>query len=231
MINFSQYLISSKRSIFLAAFLFVFAMGCSAPEKIEAFENIDVAKESKERSKELKQLVTWMSGSFSSKMQAAKDSSFYPIDLHMTPFKQVGNTHYLYVEQALGSTPRKPYRQRVYEVKALPDGSFSSTIYLINNEKDFIGSHENPAKLERLSLDSLQLKTGCAVILQWSNEKSYYFGSTGDKTCLSDFRGAIYTSSEVEISESQVLSWDRGWNNDGKQVWGAEKSGYIFRKM
>lgn len=82
-----------------------------------------------------------------------------------------------------------------------------------------------------MSLDSLELKPGCAVILQWSDEKSMYFGSTGNKTCLSDFRGANYTSSEVQITANQVFSWDRGWNNDGKQVWGAEKNGYIFRKM
>jgi CpeT protein len=27
-----------------------------------------------------------------------------------------------------------------------------------------------------------------------------------------------------------LLSWDRGWDVNGKQVWGAEKGGYIFVK-
>jgi hypothetical protein len=27
-----------------------------------------------------------------------------------------------------------------------------------------------------------------------------------------------------------MLSWDRGYNADGKQVWGAEKGGYRFVK-
>ena len=103
--SFSHQFYSASLLI-VAAFLFAFAMGCKAPEKVSATDNIELTKDSGESMKHLKQLVTWMSGSFSSKQQAAKDSSFYPIDLHMTPFKEVGNTHYLYVEQALGSTPK-----------------------------------------------------------------------------------------------------------------------------
>lgn len=27
-----------------------------------------------------------------------------------------------------------------------------------------------------------------------------------------------------------MLSWDRGWNDAGEQVWGAEKGGYHFER-
>jgi hypothetical protein len=27
-----------------------------------------------------------------------------------------------------------------------------------------------------------------------------------------------------------MISWDRGYNDAGEQVWGAEKGGYIFLK-
>jgi hypothetical protein len=27
-----------------------------------------------------------------------------------------------------------------------------------------------------------------------------------------------------------ILSWDRGFDANGNQVWGAEKGGYIFKK-
>jgi hypothetical protein len=34
----------------------------------------------------------------------------------------------------------------------------------------------------------------------------------------------------VELSENMLLSWDRGFNTEGVQVWGAEKGGYRFVK-
>jgi hypothetical protein len=43
-------------------------------------------------------------------------------------------------------------------------------------------------------------------------------------------RGASYATSEVVITDEQLLSWDRGWDANGKQVWGAETGGYIFVK-
>ena len=31
--------------------------------------------------------------------------------------------------------------------------------------------------------------------------------------------------------EDRIVSWDRGWNDDGEQVWGAEISGYVFMRV
>jgi hypothetical protein len=33
------------------------------------------------------------------------------------------------------------------------------------------------------------------------------------------------------LQEDMMVSWDRGWNADDKQVWGAEKGGYEFVKL
>jgi CpeT protein len=35
----------------------------------------------------------------------------------------------------------------------------------------------------------------------------------------------------VEIFADRLASWDRGWNKEDKQVWGAEKGGYVFIKQ
>jgi hypothetical protein len=33
------------------------------------------------------------------------------------------------------------------------------------------------------------------------------------------------------IKAEELISWDRGWNNADKQVWGAVKGGYHFVKI
>ena len=60
-------------------------------------------------------LFEMMQGSFDSKEQAAEDSAYYAISLHMYPiWPERGQ--FLYVEQALAAMQDKPYRQRVYEL-------------------------------------------------------------------------------------------------------------------
>jgi hypothetical protein len=44
-------------------------------------------------------------------------------------------------------------------------------------------------------------------------------------------KGASYATSEVVIYSDKLISWDRGWNDEGKQVWGAQKGGYVFLKQ
>ena len=85
-------------------------------------------------------------------------------------------------------------------------------------------------KLNKISADSLINRQGCAIYLR-RIDKNIYKGSTPGKECLSSLRGAAYATSEVTIWPDRLISWDRGWNDKGQQVWGAEKGGYIFVKQ
>lgn len=61
------------------------------------------------------ELLEWMTGHFSSREQAAADSAYYDIRLHMVPiWPDRKDGHWLYVEQLM--VGRTPYRQRVYHV-------------------------------------------------------------------------------------------------------------------
>ena len=48
--------------------------------------------------------------------------------------------------------------------------------------------------------------------------------------CESNLRGAKYAASRVTLTEHLLASWDQGFDETGKQVWGAEKGGYRFVK-
>ena len=138
--------------------------------------------------------------------------------------------HFLYVEQALNSMQDQPYRQRVYEITRITDSTFSSAVYTLPNEKEWIGKWKTPKSFDQISKSDLILRDGCEVILK-RLDKNHYKGSTGENSCNSSLRGASYATSEVEITEGTIISWDRGMDRDGNQVWGAEKGGYIFNKI
>ncbi len=171
-------------------------------------------------------LQNWMTGSFSSAVQAENDSDYYDICLEMhSVWKDSDSIFYLYVEQSLASMTDKPYRQRVYKVQRLEDG-FISDVYELPNPSLFTGQWRNSELWSMYTPDSIVLKSGCGVELTWTG--SYFEGGTDSATCLSTLRGAAYAMSQVDVMQDRIVSWDQGYDSLGTQVWGAEKGGYIF---
>ncbi|MFT5025234.1 MAG: CpeT protein, partial [Candidatus Azotimanducaceae bacterium] len=137
---------------------------------------------------------------------------------------------YLYVEQALSTKQDKPYRQRVYKVSRLNDNTLQTEIFKLEADSDWIGKWKDPKSFSRLTEDDLILRNGCEVLLRKAGNQNYK-GSTGEKICESTMRGASYATSEVEILKGKIISWDRGFDASGTRKWGAEKGGYIFKKL
>jgi len=184
---------------------------------------------SSKNSEALNELVSIMQGHYSSEKQSLEDKDYYNISLRMTPiWKDKGN--YLFVEQAIFDKQDKPYRVRVYKVSQRSENEFVSEIYTLKNEKDWIGKWATPEAYDKLTEADLELKQGCEVVLK-RVEKNKFTGSTGDKTCPSELRGASFANSKVTVTKNEILSWDQGFDKEGKQVWGATKGGYHFIKM
>jgi len=185
------------------------------------------------RPKDLALLRDWMSGSFSSRIQALADPEhFYPIDLHICPIwdrRQDGP--WLYVEQATASKPERPYRQRIHRLRLNGDGRIASEVYQLPGDPlELAGAWRDPRALEALAPELLLPREGCTVFLSWLADGSYG-GSTEGLGCSSELVGAAYATSEMVIAENRISSWERGFDAAGTQVWGAELGPYLFLKQ
>ncbi len=180
--------------------------------------------------RDVEALVDYMTGSFSSEEQAAIDTNYFNIELEMVQiWKDRTDGPWLYIEQAVAETKDKPYRQRVYQIRQTDDGKIESIVYSIPDPLRFAGDYKKEFPLLRLTPDSLTLKDGCEVVL-YRTDNGYFEGGTVDRNCPSDLRGASYATSEVMIDKDKMITWDRGFDENGNQVWGATKGGYIFKK-
>jgi hypothetical protein len=174
-------------------------------------------------------LKAYMSGNFSSELQSQRDSDYFDIRLRMVPiWKSTDSIFYLYVEQAMSTSLEKPYRQRIYKVVKSSETDFVSYIYTMNAPQRFVGKMGDDAAFTSLTPDSLKVLEGCEVHLKYDGTTEKFEGATGEKSCPSTRSGATYTTSKVILSDKGMISWDQGWNAEGKQVWGAEKGGYEF---
>lgn len=188
------------------------------------------AKAMKLKKNDLKKLQQIMAGNFDSELQSKADTSYFHIKLHMAPiWTDDMNGYWLYVEQSMANAEEKPYRQRVYHLYKQNDTTLVSKVYEIKNPSQYIGAWKDLQKIGILSIDSLIERPGCAIFLH-KRKKNVFSGSTPWRDCLSSFKGAAYATSEVVIYKRKLISWDRGWNEKDKQVWGAVKGGYSFIK-
>jgi hypothetical protein len=168
-------------------------------------------------------LVDWMTGSFGSGRQAASDSAYYDIRLEMVRIWTARTDGaWLYVEQAVAASTDRPYRQRVYHVTQIENDLFKSEVFAIPEAQDHAGEWRVEEPLADLTPEDLEPRKGCAVFLRRS-ATGEFDGSTVGRSCASGLRGAAYATSEVTVGPGRIESWDRGFDEHGVQVWGAEK--------
>ena len=177
---------------------------------------------------ELLKLAAFMTGSFSSAAQAAADPEYRDITLEMARiWRSETDAVWLYVEQAVAARRDRPYRQRVYRLSRVDDDTFVSDIYLLPEDEAWIGAWSDPARFDALTPEALILKEGCGTVLDRLNVYTYQ-GGTAEKACPSELNGASFATSEVKVKPGRVESWDRGWDDQGKQIWGATRGPYVF---
>ncbi len=178
-------------------------------------------------------LRDYLSGSFASTEQAQADPDYFDIRLKVVPVwttRQDGP--WLYVEQAASTTLDKPYRQRVYHLTKTGPNTFISSIYTLPEpELQWAGAWATANPLAELSPEQLTLKPGCEVGLTYHYCSKMFEGGTEGTTCASSLRGAAYATSQTQLWEDLLISWDRGYDQTGEQMWGATKGGYRFKKV
>jgi len=175
-------------------------------------------------------LVSWMTGSFSSRAQAEADQDFWDIRLRMTPiWTDRSDGHWLYVEQAAASSLDQPYRQRVYHVVEVADGLFESSVMALPEPSMYVGDWRREEPLADLEPADLLDREGCSILMRRRGDA--FIGGTLGRLCTSSLRGASYATSEVVITAEGVVSWDRGYDDSHAQVWGAVKAGYVFDRL
>jgi CpeT/CpcT family (DUF1001) len=210
------------RKIGLIIIVFASLIACKDTNKLSSSKSSD---------KDLAALQQLMTGKYNSEAQSKADTNYFNISLVMKPiWTDRTDGKWLYVEQAMASKLEKPYRQRVYHLQHPSANVYTSDIYTIKEAMTYAGAHNDEAKMEKLSFDKIELKDGCTVTLKDLGGKMYEGGTELDH-CPSDLRGAKYATTKIKMKDGELVSWDQGFDVNGKQVWGAEKGGYIFVKQ
>ena len=176
-------------------------------------------------------LYRWLTGRYDSSKQSTTDRSYYAINLTMCPVDALEyGARTLYVEQAMAG--RAPYRQRLYVVEAAADDRTQavSRVFEFNQPDAMIGFCKGQTSKLPAGVVAEE-KQGCHVTLTWNADSATFTGGTTGQGCASSLNDASYAASEVTLGADRLVSWDRGFDDKGKQVWGATKGGYVFDRL
>lgn len=181
---------------------------------------------------ELEKIATWMIGTFDSTAQAAADKEYKPITIRMARiWTNRIDGPWVYAEHVENGEEGKPYRQRVYRLNLQENGLLVCEPYALpGNPEKFIGAWQSDSAFDDVSPKDLAFQNGCTIVLKKVNATTYKGGTVG-KDCANELRGASYATAEVTLTPDGIDLWDRGFDKQDKQMWGAVKGPYHYRRV
>lgn len=136
---------------------------------------------------------------------------------------------FLYQEQALTNNLSKPYRQRFLQISSSPSTqSVRSLSFRPTNATTFAGWCNKPSVERTLKLGDMGTYV-CSVFLKPAGNT--YIGSTPINGCAANYKGAVRITNRIELTPTGMNTWDRGFDADGKQVWGAKTESYQYHRL
>ena len=185
-------------------------------------------------------LFAWLEGKFDSSEQAQADKTYFAISLTTCRVELPAlGARVLYIEQAKVGVA--PYRQRLYVVEGIDATTARSRVFEANDPSPLVGLCAATTRPALAAGDFVE-RVGCSVEMHWTG--AHFEGHTPDARwtgsgfaadpmgtrCPSSLNGASFAMSEVTLERDRLRSWDRGFDANNEQVWGATKGGYEFKR-
>ncbi|KAJ0973539.1 hypothetical protein J5N97_021498 [Dioscorea zingiberensis] len=180
-----------------------------------------------------------LSGEKFSQEQACRDpDNYFNLRMLTCPATDiVDGSRVLYFEQAFRRAPQKPFRQRFYMVKPCPkemrcDVELSSyAIRDVEEYKNFCERRKDQRpQTEEVIADIAEHLTTIHLSQCERGKHCLFEGSTPPGGFPNSWNGASYCTSELTIHKNGELhTLDRGYDNEGKQLWGS-KGGVFLKK-
>ena len=174
------------------------------------------------------QVAGLLEGTFRSDEQAEQDRRYFDISMRLCRVDaEAYGTHVLYIEQARSDQLDSPYRQRLYVLRGT-EYEVISEVWSPTQAAQWVGLCDRDERV--VEEGDFVLKSGCEVFLE-PTEENVFEGGTRGQGCSSTLAGGRYATAEVRVDADGLTSWDRGYNAQDQQVWGAEAGPYRFRRL
>ena len=177
-------------------------------------------------------LAQLMAGDFSNQKQAFADAKNYAhIRIFFRPlpwefFSGIG----FYSEQVYDYDLWSPYRQGVHRLVDRGEDIYIEN-YSLKDAYLYAGAGHDREILETIPTNCIERRCNCSMVFKL--EGNIWRGSVEPGNgCIIEKQGKqTYLISDVELTETTWVSWDRGMDiNTHEQIWGSEAGALRFEK-
>jgi CpeT/CpcT family (DUF1001) len=134
---------------------------------------------------------------------------------------------YLYQEQAIADKLPQPYRQRILEIRpSATSQTIRSRSYKLADQAKWVNFCDRPSR--QIQPQDFPIVV-CSVFLKPTAEG--FSGMTEATGCPANVRGAVTIRNRIRLHPHGMDTWDRGYDAQGKQVWGAGDAPYQFLRL
>ncbi|MBC8144586.1 MAG: hypothetical protein H7X80_03310 [bacterium] len=176
------------------------------------------------------QLARWIEGTYTNIEQSTASTEFEHLRMHI---RRVWHTepagYWFYVEMRYALAQHVAGRQAFLYVHRRSDRKIVAEVFNIQAPLNYVGAWYDTTLIADLQSDALMRDRGCDFIL--TRKGKSFSGATTGKECLGELAEFGYEKREMNVSESELRVWDRGFSSDGKQIGGPVKVGYVFKKL
>lgn len=175
----------------------------------------------------LERYLSLATGSFDSSVQAARDQRYDHAIWHAVEiWPGDARERWTYSENWINGA-ETPYRQRITRYTTLDDGSILAQGFVFPGAAAYVGAWREPSRFAELERSLLDAGGSCEARIAHTGE-SRFEGGTSGQSCRNTYKGAAYMVSHSVVDANGLVNWDRGFDADGRQVWGPRSGGYRF---
>ncbi len=136
---------------------------------------------------------------------------------------------WLYIESRIIDSPNKPFRQRILQLVATPNGLIRLYSYTIPRASDFAGAYYFPQVLASLTQSQLSISNNCELLIELK-VTSTFVGETDVDSCITH-QGMPLMTTFFAVSEVNMSFLDGGYDKFGNLVPGRLDIPITFLKL
>lgn len=177
-------------------------------------------------------VAAYLEGVMTTNTQANNNPDFVGVQMttcRITITEATPDAVYLYQEQALSTDLSEPYRQRFLQIVSGDDNRVDTRSYKPEAPEQWTGFCERAEEDTLPLVNAIALGTPVCTVSLRPAAIGGFVGSTPAGGCRANVRGASSITNVVVLHEDGMDTWDRGFDANGNQVWGAEAIPYRYR--
>lgn len=137
---------------------------------------------------------------------------------------------WLYMESGIVGSPHKPFRQRILQLVATPNGLIRLYSYSIPRASDFAGAYYLPEVLTSLTQSQLSIRNSCDLLIELKVTNTFV-GETDPESCITTAHNTSLITTFFAVSEANISFLDGSYDPFGRLIPGRLDTPVTFLKL